>query len=927
MSWLSRLANVFRTSKVERDLDDELRFHIEARIDQGVAEGLTRQAAEQEVMRQFGGQLRLREQSRDVKLLPWLDSLVKDLRFGARMLRKDAVVTGAAVISLALAIGACTAAFSLIDALILRPLPVRAPERLIYLAFPTYDPAWPEGDTFSYPFFERFREKARAQADLFAMLQARRTRPVVFPDAGGQIENVRTQFLSGDAFDILGVRPAVGRLIAPFDDVEPGNHPVAVLSHPFWMRRFAGDPPVVGRSFTFDGRPFEIIGVADRTFTGVEPGRLDDLWVPNMMWDVEELVDPDSRWLRILGRLKPGVEAEQVRSILQPTFTSLRRERASFQPDEPRDRVEQFLNARLYVRSAENGPSGLRRELARPLWILAFVVGLVLLIAASNVANLLLARAVAREREMSLRLSIGAGRGRLIQQVLIESALLAIVGCMLGLLFAYVAGPTIVRMLAPAHNPAYLDLRVDWRVLAFLGVTGALTTMLVGLAPALRASAVAPMGVLGAASGRLTTRIEALRPLVATQVGFSLVLLFLAGLLLLSFSKLVNVDLGFRPDGLLLLTVESQDIQLAREDLTVALSGLRVDRLTTEQRSRLPGEVVAKLSRLPSTVAQAHTIGVQLLERVRRVPGVQGASLSAWAMFSGTGAEDGVRLPGRALDALRPSILPVSPGFFETMGIRLLDGRAFEPRDAERETPTVVVVNEAFARRYFGRERAVGRVFDRVNAMVALRQEIVGVIADARHSSVRHPPPPTIYVPLRGFRALQVRAEEPLALMDTLRRAISSVHPSLRVTDVQLQSTLIDNWLLRERLLALLSGFFAIVGLLLAAVGLYGVLSYSVVQRTKEIGIRLALGAQQLAVVRSVVTDASITMLIGAAGGLAGGLYLARFVRAFLYEVQPFDLWSLALPVGLLVCAGALAAVLPARRAARVDPVVALRYE
>ncbi|MPY87818.1 MAG: FtsX-like permease family protein [Luteitalea sp.] len=896
MSWLSRLANVLRTSKVERDLEDELQFHIEARIDELVQTGVPRHVAEGQVARRFGSRLRLREASRDVKIVSWLESLLKDVRFGVRMLRKDAVVTGAAVMSLSLAIGACTAAFSLIDALILRPLPVRAPEQLIYL----------EG-VFSYPHFERFREAARSQVELFAMLEAQRRRQAVFPDAGGAVENVRPQFLSGDAFHILGVQPAMGRLLAPSDDVKPGGHPVAVLSHAFWMRRFGGDPSVVGRWFTFDDRAFQIIGVADRTFPGVEPGRLVDLWVPNMMWDAEALTDPSTRWLRILGRLKPSVEPEQARSILQATFAQFRREEASriFQPDEPRDRVQHFLNSQLYVRSAENGPSALRRDFERPLWMLAAIVGLVLLIAASNVANLFLARAAAREREMSLRLSIGAGRGRLIQQVLIESALLAIVACALGLLFAAVAGPTVVRMLAPPHNPAYLDLRVDWRVLAFLGVLGALTTMLFGLAPALRASGVAPIGVLSAASGRLTSRIRALRPLVATQVGFSLVLLFLAGLLLLSFGKLTSTNLGFTKARLMLFTIESRELPSRPDD---------------------PDETV--MGERSGSGKQAHVIGLQLLEQVRRVPGVQRASLSEWALFSGTGSNSGIRLPGRALDAIRPLFLEVSPDFFETMGIRLIAGRPLEPRDAEPETRRAVVVNDAFARRYFGGERAVGRVFDRVKSAATVQLEIVGVVADARYGSVRHPAPPLVYLPFRGFRTLQVRTGgEPAVLVDTLRQAIEAVHPSLQVTDAQLQSTLVDNNMLRERLLALLSGFFAVVGLLLAAVGLYGVLSYSVVQRTKEIGIRLALGAQQLAVVRSVVTDASITMLIGAVGGLAGGLYLARFVGTFLYEVQPFDFWSLALPVGSLLCAGALAAVLPARRAARVDPVVALRYE
>lgn len=923
MSWLSRLANVFRTTRVERDLDDELRFHIEARIDQRVAEGLTHEAAEQEVTRQFGGQLRLREQSRDVKLLPWLDSLVKDVRFGARMLRKDAVVTGAAVISLALAIGACTAAFSLIDALILRPLPVRAPEQLFYLSFQSEEPGQPEGDIFQYELFERFRTAANSRAELFAVVGDPETRPMVFPDGSGAPERVRPQAVSGEAFATLGVRPEIGRVLGPSD----ARHPVAVLSHAFWMRGFGGDPSLVGRSFTHDNHAFEIVGVAAKGFTGLEPGRSIDLWVPSVIWN--EAIQVEANRFRILGRLEEGVQAKQVQNILQATFTNYRREEASvsFQPDWSGDSVEPFVNVPLYMRSAENGASALRRQFQRPLLILAIVVSLVLLIAASNVANLFLARAAAREREMSLRLSIGAARGRLIQQVLIEGALLAIVACALGMLFAAAAGPFIVRMLAPADNPAYLDLGVDWRVLAFLGVTGALATMLCGLAPALRASGVAPIGVLSAASGRSTSRRGALRPLVGTQVGFSVVLLFLAGLLLVSFGKLTSVDLGFRASRLLLLTLESDEIRSNESHLVWAVSGPE-EQTRTVGRSAEHEELLSLAREVQPAVAQMRAIGTQLLERVRRVPGVQSASLSGWPLFSEGVWRARVRLPGRAPDDVWSIYLLVSDGFFETMGIRLLDGRTFEPRDADPKTPTTVVVNEAFVRHYFGRERAVGRVFDRVLPIATVRQEIVGVVADAKYNDVREPAPPTAYVPLRGFQSLQVRAAgEPPALVDRLRRAIEAVHPSLRVTDVQRQSTLVSNTLLRERLLALLSAFFGVVGLLLAAVGLHGVLSYSVVQRTREIGIRLALGAQQLTVVRSVVADAGLTTLIGAAAGLVGGLYLARFVQTFLYEVEPLDFWSLAVPITCLLVAGALAAVRPARRAARVDPVVALRYE
>jgi putative ABC transport system permease protein len=410
-------------------------------------------------------------------------------------------------------------------------------------------------------------------------------------------------------------------------------------------------------------------------------------------------------------------------------------------------------------------------------------------------------------------------------------------------------------------------------------------------------------------------------------VGFSVVLLFLAGLLLLSFGKLTHVDLGFRESRLLLLTVESDEVRFNEDDLMWAVMGA-ADQSRTGERSAEHEELLSLSRKVKPVIARARPIGMQLLERVRRERGVQSASLSGWPLFSEGGWRAVARLPGRAPDDVWSIYLLVSDGFFETMGIRLLDGRRFEPRDADPKTPTTVVVNEAFARHYFGGEGAVGRVFDRVLPLATVRQEIVGVVADAKYNNVREPAPPTVYVPLRGFRSLQVRAAgEPPALVNRLRQAIEAVHPSLRVTDVQRQSTLVDNTLLRERLLALLSAFFGIVGLLLAAVGLHGVLSYSVVQRTKEIGIRLALGAQQLTVVRSVVADAGLTTLIGAVAGLGGGFYLARFVQTFLYEVEPLDFWSLALPISCLLVVGALAAVRPARRAARVDPVVALRYE
>ncbi|MPY87819.1 MAG: FtsX-like permease family protein [Luteitalea sp.] len=901
MSLLSRLVNVLRASKVERDLDDELRFHIEARIDALLAKGVTRQAAEAQVARQFGSRLRLREASRDVKLVAWLESLLKDVRFGLRVLRKDLVLTAAAVASLALAIGACIAAFSLIDALMLRPLPVSAPDRLVYLAYPTYEPGSPEGDWFNYPLFQRMREAGQPHVDLFGVSYPS-LRAAIFPDGGGQDERVRAQFVSGNMFELLGITPALGRLLAPSDDVMPGAHAVAVLSHAFWMRRFGGNPRVIGRTFTFYEHQFQIVGVAHAGFTGTEPGRSTDLWVPTMMHSAEALgpEGADWNWFRVFGRLRPGVRAEQAQAVLQATFSTFRQERArTFRPDDPRDRTERYLETPLRVHSAANGPSELRRTFERPLWILAIVVSLVLLIASSNVANLLIARAAAREREMSLRLSIGAGRGRLIQQVLVESALLASVACVLGLLIAAIVGPAIVNMLAPSTDPAYLDLRLDWRVLAFAGGIGLMTTVLFGLPSALRASSVAPMGALKGTGGRVTARLT-LRPLLALQVGFSLVVLFVASLLLLSFLRLTRVDPGFSQDRVLLLSLDTSAIGEDQEKARAAL---------------------------------------QLLDRVQQMPAVDGAALSQWALFEGSAWTNSIRIPGREPEAFEPFFLSISPGYLETMRMRLLEGRTFTPRDIEPDQPTAVIVNQAFARRFFDTTHVVGRSFGRpVSGEAAkssvvrdglLPQEIVGVIADAKYGNLRDPAPPTAYVPLRGLGTLHVRAasEDPLALAPILQREIPRALPALRVTNVTLQSTLIANSILSERLLALLSGFFAIVGLLLAAIGLYGVLSYAVVQRTREIGIRVALGARPIIVIRTVLAHILSVMALGIIAGLGGGLFLSRFVEAVLYEVQPLDALSLALPVcGLLVVA-VLAAVPPARRAARVDPVVALRYE
>ncbi len=900
MSLILRILNVLRSDRVDDDLDDELRFHLEERKKALVAAGLTPEAAAREARRRLGNRLTVRERSRDIKLLGWLDALFKDVRFGLRMLRKDFVVASAAVLSLSLAMGASIAAFALIDALILRPLPVHDPHRLVFLTYPRSEEAGASQDqdehqSFSYPLFERLRSAGRSRLDLFA-ISYQGPQPVRFDDGGGVDERVIPQYVSGDTFARLGLMPALGRLLAASDDLRPGAHPVAVLSHSLWMRRFGGNRHVIGRWFTLDRKAFQIIGVVSAGFTGVEPGVRTDIWVPMMMGNAEALGQLGWQWFRIVGRLRPGIGPDDARAILEPVFTAVRRERLrEFRGDEPARLREQYLRTPLFVRSAANGPSALRTSFERPLWILATVVGLVLLIACSNVANLLTARAAAREREMALRLSIGAGRARLVQQLLIESGLLALSACALAVCFALAVAPIIVDLLGTTASPAYLDLRPDWRLLGFVSVITVITTVLFGLMPSLRASGVSPLVALKMAGGRVGGRARVLRPILAAQVAFSLTVLFLAGLLTLSFVRLTRIEIGFRAAGLSLVGVRG-DLQL---------DGPKQRALVDE-----------------------------ILSSVKRIRGVDAASASAWALFEGSGWSSGVRISGRPIDRTEVYYLPVSPGFVAAMGIPLLEGRDLESRDGAVDPTTAVLVNQTFVRRFFPGERAVGRDFGRTEERDRLQpQHVVGVVGDAKYRELREPAPPTVYVPLGGFGpfhgvTLQVRSAVPIArLLPQLRSELSRVHPGLEIGDVADQKVLVDNTMLRERLLALLAGFFALVSLALAVIGLYGVMSYSVVQRTREIGIRVALGARVFTVLRSVLTDVFVVSGVGLVAGLAGGMLLARFVRSLLYEVTPYDLASVSLPVVVLLAATLAAAVIPARRAARVDPIEALRYE
>jgi putative ABC transport system permease protein len=885
MSFWSRLTNLLRPARLDRDLAEEQRFHIEARADELELRGLSREAALEQASRQFGNRLRLRESSRDVKLLTSLESLWRDFRLGLRLLRKDAAVSSAAIVSLGLAIGACTAAFSLIDALILRELPVRDPHRLVYLNRTGAGKASDQrfSAIFSYPFFERVRQTASPHIEAFSMSH-QSLRQAVLPDAGGVEEKLRTQFVSGNAFTALGVTAAIGRVLAPSDDVTPGGHPVAVISHAFWTRRLGGNPGALGQWIQLEQRSYQIVGVAQAGFTGAQPGALTDIWIPNMMFQADSLRSPNWNWLQIWGRLAPNITGHELQPIVQTTLANFEAE----QPSEGKGRKQQTAESAIDLRDASTGLSQIRHDFERPLLALAAIVGVVLLIACSNVANLLLARGAARRREMALRASIGAGRGRLVQQLLVESSALMLAATALGVLFAMVAVPLIIGMLTTNENPVYLEARPDWRALVFVAALGSLTTVLFGLAPAVRASTATPGAATALGDRHHTANAGVVRPLVAVQIGFSLMILFVAGLLLRSFDRLLAVDLGFRPEGLVLLSVEARD---------------RFE------------------------PAQAREVGRQLLERVQSMPGVESASMSWWALFRGWSNGNNVELPGGG--RAQTFRLAVSPRFFQTMGTRLLDGREFGPRDSDAANPMPVIVNETFARKYFSGERAVGRRVTTTSRGQAVSYEIVGVGADTRDGSVRGEMNPFLFSPIGDAGGtVQIRSSvDARTLANHLRAELPRVHQSLRLVDVTLQSSLVGNTLLRERLLAVLSGFFAALGLALAAVGLYGVSSYAVVRRTREIGIRITLGAQPPAVMRAVLGRVALAVAVGVVAGLVGGVYFAKYVQTFLFEIEPASVSSLGLPVLCLVGVALAAAWSPARRATRVDPAEALRIE
>jgi predicted permease len=679
------------------------------------------------------------------------------------------------------------------------------------------------------------------------------------------------------------LKPAAGRLFNENDDRTPGAHPVAVLSYDYWTRRFGRDGNAVGRNFRLGNTLYQIVGVAPRDFLGTEPGTGIDIFLPAMMnpW----VTRGDASWFKTFVQIRPGTQAEALRQRLYPPYQAIQVARAKSFHDMPSKMTEQFLRQKIVLLPASSGNSHMQ-EMRTALATVAVLVALVLLIACANVANLMACQAASRAREMALRVAIGAGRSRLVQLVVVESAMLGMLSAAVGAAFASWAAPFVTSRINPPASPAKLVLPFDWRVAAFGTMLTLLVIGLFGLLPALRASAVRPATALKGGAAPHSRR-RTMRLLIAVQVAFCFIVLFVGGLFVATFERITHQPFGFSSERLLVLDVA------------------------------------------PRT-AQPAAYWDQVAEHLRGLSGVESVAIASWPLFGGNGWNGFILSGGVPVNSTLSSFINVSPGWLDTMCIPLTEGRDLRPDDT---FPGAAVVNETFARTYFRGQDPLGKWFEKAQGDSPVRMQIVGVVRDAQYNDIHDPIPATAYVPFHSLDSkssatIVVRtATNPLSMASMLRREVAQARPGFRVVNVQTQQELNDAQIVRERLLALLAGFFAVVALLLAGIGIYGVLDYSVLQQRREIGIRMAIGAPAAAIVRRITAGIAFVIAGGAIAGVAAGILSARYIETLLWQVKPTDARMLLVPA-LTILAATFVAALPAVvRAVRIDPVATLRSD
>jgi predicted permease len=823
-----------------------------------------------------------------------LDTFQQTLRSALRSLRSSPAVTGMAILSLALGIGANTAIFSLINALMLRTLPVSHPEQLLQVTMNS-------PQFFSNPLWERIRDHQQVFSGFFAYGRWRFNLA-----SGGEARYANGIFASGQYFDTLGIRPAMGRALTPADDWR-GCPGAAILSHGFWQKEYGGRPDILGKSISLDGHPIPIAGVTGVGFTGVDVGSTFDVLVPLC---AEKILHGETSnldihaapgnyntlyaWLRLVGRPKPGISPDQATAQMKALAPSI------FQATVPSHwrapEQQRYLQRTLVTNPFATGLSYLREQYYDALMVLMGIVAVVLLIACANVANLLLARSVARRREFAIRMALGAGRGRLIRQLLVESLLLAGLGASFGVLFARWATTGLLALL-----DVPLDAAPDWRVLGFTAAIALLTSILFGLAPAWKGTRVSPYAAMKSNARDVIegSRFGTARALVALQIALSLPLVVGAGLMLTTLWELMGSETGFAKDQVLLASVD-----------------LRNGRFAPDRR---------------------RGAYLQMLAKLRALPGVRAASVSNLTPVCGCASTRELALeeaPGRTSPVVAVDTNLVSEGFFEALGAPLTAGRDFDIHDTP-DSPSVAIVNQTMAKRYFGSESPLGRRFRvQKGSIMSDPVEIVGVVGDVRYGSMRDKVRPIVYLawnqdpepyPMTNFE-LRAAGTAPAALTGAVKSAITDVNPTVSIEFTTL-SARIEESLSRERLMALLSGCFGALALLLAAIGLYGVVSYGVARRTGEIGIRMALGAEQWQIQRMVLREVLATACIGMAAGFVITLGLTPFISGLVYGLAPNDPSTFSLAAAILLTIAVTAGYWPARRAARIQPLAALHEE
>ena len=879
-----RIRSLFQSRRIDQELDAELRDHLERQVQSHLAAGLPPDDARHAALREFGNFPLIQEQVREMRRVNWIEDLWRDLGYAIRSMRRAPGYTAVAALSLALAIGANTAIFSLVNVLMLRDLPVRNPHELVEIG----------PDNFSYPLYEQVRDQNTVFSDVLTVSST-----TVRATIGDAARQPIGRFVSGNYFPSLGISPAVGRLLSPDDDRSDAaeGSTLTVIGYGLWQHEFGGDRQIIGKTLTIETVPFTIVGVLPRTFDGLTVGRRDDFFIPIAS---EPSLHRDSwlrkhafGWLKIVGRFKSATPHETAKADLQLILRRYLEDTASSSSETTTQRRARA--DRLTIDSARAGLSAPRREFLRPVLLLMGAVGLVLLIACANVVTLLLARGMARRREIGLQLAIGASRGRLVRQLLTEAAALGLLGGAIGFAVATWATRLLAVFIADGDPTMSFDIAPDSRVLAFTGVISLGSALVAGLVPALRATRTnVTEGMRDDGHTLNVSRSATLwtRVLIAAQVALSLLLLTGASLLIASLRNLHEFDAGFDRDHVLLI------------ELSPDRGGYTGERQWAYYR--------------------------QVLERARNTPGVRAAALSLMTPISGGLFDQSFGVQGRPPE---PGVMVyanhVSEGYFAALGTTVLLGRDLGAQDGP-ETSPVAVINDALSKRYFKNENPIGQ---RVRLGRQQELEIVGVVANAKYVSLREENQPTVYIhvlqkrDLPGLTLVVRTAGDPMSLAPQIRRDVKAIGGTVPITQGSTLAAQIDRSLVKERFMTRLLGGFAGLALLLASVGLYGALGYAVTRRTNEIGIRLALGATRGRVLRSVLRESSVFVAIGVAVGVPASLALSRLLSSLLYGVAPTDPWALINSVAALFVVALTAAAQPAWRAMRVDPLIALRYE